>query len=550
VTSEPRAFFTIDAGTATTAVALIGRVDRRWRLLGASSFPAGIDQDAVVALLAARVRAADPEMATEIGLPGDGDDLGSVRRLAVATRPAPRLAIVAATRRARGLLETALVGSGWLILPVSLDRDDGAAITGLLTRRDVETAIVAAGDPAGGDERGSIDQLSELAVAAAGRRPELTMILGGAMAAEAARFAGREPRRIETADAITPPAPGELLLVPAAIHGSPPGATLRRIFGAMRAEPGDGRWAIVGAAAALAAVLDRRVEIVEIGHDGGIRAVAAALGGGAGRVEVHAGVVAAAALVPPVVDDALVDAVLGWSTLTIDRHRLRDRLRDLRMVPWADAQGDGALIRLAAARAALARLVAATPDIGTARAPDVVIAAGGAFAVAPGPAIALAMADVLRRPGASQFAYDHARLLGPLGAIEDPIERRTVVADLADDLLAPLGSVVLASGLRLGRSAGRLVVHAQTGASEVELIAGGLELVDLPPGETAIAEFQFRDTVMLGTRGRHFAVDVGGGLGGLLVDLRDVPLKLPERLDRRREQLDAWQRSLWIGLDG
>ena len=38
-----------------------------------------------------------------------------------------------------------------------------------------------------------------------------------------------------------------------------------------------------------------------------------------------------------------------------------------------------------------------------------------------------------------------------------------------------------------------------------------------------MAEFKFRDTVRLATRGRHFAVDVGGGLAGLLVDLRDVP---------------------------
>ena len=70
---------------------------------------------------------------------------------------------------------------------------------------------------------------------------------------------------------------------------------------------------------------------------------------------------------------------------------------------------------------------------------------------------------------------------------------------------------------------------------------GGLELVDLPPGERATAEFQFRDTVSLGGRGRRFAVEVAGGLGGLLVDLRDVPLRLPDRAERRRELLDAWQ---------
>ena len=37
------------------------------------------------------------------------------------------------------------------------------------------------------------------------------------------------------------------------------------------------------------------------------------------------------------------------------------------------------------------------------------------------------------------------------------------------------------------------------------------------------------------------AVEVAGGLGGVLVDLRDVPLRLPERADRRRELLDGWQ---------
>ena len=62
-----------------------------------------------------------------------------------------------------------------------------------------------------------------------------------------------------------------------------------------------------------------------------------------------------------------------------------------------------------------------------------------------------------------------------------------------------------------------------------------------------MAEFQFRDPVRLGTRGRHFAVDVAGGLGGLLVDLRDVPLRLPERPDRRRELLAGWQEALWAG---
>jgi hypothetical protein len=124
------------------------------------------------------------------------------------------------------------------------------------------------------------------------------------------------------------------------------------------------------------------------------------------------------------------------------------------------------------------------------------------------------------------------------------------MADLVDDLLAPLGSVVTPAGLRAGRSAGSLTIHTDGGSSDLDLVPGGLELVDLPPGATATAEFKFRDTVRLGTRGRHFAVDVAGGLGGLLVDLRDVPLRLPERADRRRDLLSAWQAALWAGGEG
>ncbi len=78
---------------------------------------------------------------------------------------------------------------------------------------------------------------------------------------------------------------------------------------------------------------------------------------------------------------------------------------------------------------------------------------------------------------------------------------------------------------------------------------GGLQLVDLPPGERAVVELRFRDTVDLGVRVRHVAVEVAGGLAGLLVDLRDVPLRLPDRPERRRDLLAAWQSALWGGMD-
>jgi hypothetical protein len=307
---------------------------------------------------------------------------------------------------------------------------------------------------------------------------------------------------------------------------------------------GDARRALGPAAVTLADVLDRRVELVEVGYDGGLRAVASP-GGPNEAPSVDVAIVPSARLAPADPDDAAVDRVLAWSTVLSDRHRLRDRMRELRIAPWSEATGDGVALRMAAARAALGRLAEATPEVADLPAPDLVVATGGVWAVATPSATTLALADVLRRPGVSGYAFDHARLLGPIGSIPDEDERRSVMTDLIDDLLLPLGSVATPAGLRAGRSVGSLVVHGRSGrptdGEPLDLHSGGLRLVALPPGATATAEFRFRDGVRLGARGRHFAVEVAGGLGGLLVDLRDVPLRLPERADRRRELLDTWQ---------
>jgi hypothetical protein len=181
--------------------------------------------------------------------------------------------------------------------------------------------------------------------------------------------------------------------------------------------------------------------------------------------------------------------------------------------------------------------------------PDLMVAAGGIFASLPPSVVALALADLGRRPGIGQLVCDQARLLGPLGAVEDEAERRRLLANLADDILVPLGCLVLPAGIKSGRTAGQLRLQGTDTISEIELHPGAIQVVDLPPGRTAKAEFDFRDSVRLGTRGHHFSVDVGGGLCGLLVDLRDIPLRMSDRAESRRAALDAWQRGMWPGID-
>ena len=48
---RPEAFLTLDRGTATLAGSIVGRVDRRWRLLAATALPAGSDPGALLGLL-------------------------------------------------------------------------------------------------------------------------------------------------------------------------------------------------------------------------------------------------------------------------------------------------------------------------------------------------------------------------------------------------------------------------------------------------------------------------------------------------------------------
>ena len=102
--------------------------------------------------------------------------------------------------------------------------------------------------------------------------------------------------------------------------------------------------------------------------------------------------------------------------------------------------------------------------------------------MAPAAGVALAAADVIRRPGVRALGLDHARLLAPLGTIPDPAERRLIIEDLRDELVLPLGSVLMPAGLRAGGPAGRLVLRGQAGEVPLDLVAGSLELLDLPAG--------------------------------------------------------------------
>ncbi len=542
----PRTLAVADVGGATASVALLGQVDGRWRLLGGLAAPAGAPVDVLCQVVAARIAAVDPELARdlEIGANGQAD----FPWLRSRSHPPATLLVLAATRRAVGLLESEAVRTGWRCVSASTETHDPREMTALALRPDVGAILIGAGDPPGPDERSALDDLAALGAAVAHRREDLPIVLAGAMRGRG--IWGEASRKPDAeAAASTSLRPVE---APAVSGRRGAGADLRAVLDGLLAEPDDGRQALRRSAESLADLLDRRVELVEIGLDGGTRVLAEPGVAGADPSS-QAIVTVVGALVPTEADDATVDGVLSWTTGGLDRHRMADRLRDLRAHPWADASGDGARLRLAAASAALMRLAAVTPEFGLRPAPDVTVVAGGAFATAPPAAIALAVAGTIRRTGATQIAFDHARLLGPIGTIEDAAERRALLADLVVDALVPLGTVVVAGGLGVrstGRrrdrvASGRVHLASDETPTTRDLVAGGLAFLPLAPGSVAEARFEFEYPVHLGRQARRMTVPVTGGLAGLVVDLRDVPMRLPERRDRRRTIVADWSAMSW-----
>ena len=556
-------FFALDFGAATTSVALVGNVGNRWRLIAHTAAPASVDVEQLIAAQLAGVASADGELFAELSGRNVGQkppDFAAISqswtRLTAHSTPPRRIAVLAGSRRQRRRLEEAAINSGWLVAGGSGEEDDHVALSRLVFDGEISAVLLGADQSPSGDERRHLPDLAALVAAAARIRPELTVVLaGGAAAHELAfsqepdpRFAQRpDGGEVTEAAAVSVP---RVLLAPDAEAGNPAGAALQQVLEGLRAVRDDSRLGFARSIASLAYVLDRTIEGLEVGLDSGLRIRSEPYGQNHFAVVSSHVLLAGAAYAPIDPTEEVIDGVLAWSTISPpDRYRTLDRLRDFRIAPWGESDGEGAILRLAAAKAAVERLIEATPDITGAPMPDLIVAGGGVFASLPPSIVSLAMADLIRRPGVAQLACDQARLLGPLGALEDEAERRRLLANLADDLLVPLGSLVMPAGIKAGRSAGRLRLRGGAQDAEIDMHPGAIQVLDLQAGMKAKVVIDFRDTVRLGTRSRHFEMDVSGGLSGLLLDLRDIPLRLPDRPEQRRAALEAWQRGMWPEMD-
>ena len=149
MTRAPSALVAVDAGAATTAVALLGRPGERWRLVGSLAAPAGVDEADILAVLAARVRAADPALAEAIGL--RPADLAGLPRLASRSVAPRTLVAIGASRRSVAILEGIATRTAWRVEGASIETHDPREMTELALRADVSAVLLSAGDPPGPD---------------------------------------------------------------------------------------------------------------------------------------------------------------------------------------------------------------------------------------------------------------------------------------------------------------------------------------------------------------------------------------------------------------
>jgi hypothetical protein len=538
VTEDAPAFFTLDRGTVSTAAALIAPVEGRYRMLAAAAAPSSLDPEVVLEDLAWRVARTDAAVAASM------QGWRGWARLEVRTRRAPRACLVAASAETGTMLERAFVGAGWQVASRFFEPNPALIAFGEACLDGTVDAVAVGGrDDADQEERDQARLIWPRAGALARLRDDLAVIACGPFIE---RPEGIPDERLFALPAPDPvPMTSESPLRQAAVqvgahlvNGGDAGAI-------------DGRSSLRTAISSLAVLLGSRVEAIEVGAAAGSRTLSNADG------ELRHAVVAAARLLPREIldDDEEADAVLRWSTSSSDPATRVDRLRELALHPWAESDREGVHLRLAALRAALQRLARAWNGAGQDgrtedAAADVIVLGGGGFSMLPAAAAALAIVDGIRRPGAFTILHDHAGVLGPLGALPNEGDRRRLLADVMDDCLLPVGSALLTGSIGdAGRDSGRLAISTVLGDDELALEPERLRLVDLPPGIVARLEVDPGSGTILGVTGRRLRLELSGGLGGLLVDTRPIPLELPTNAEERRATLQAWEAPAWMGTE-
>jgi hypothetical protein len=241
-------------------------------------------------------------------------------------------------------------------------------------------------------------------------------------------------------------------------------------------------------------------------------------------------------------DQASVDAMQRWVPFDIDAEDLRARVLNHSLHSAAiPTTRDDARVMQAAARQAVARAV--SEDCIDTDAPDLILLTGGPLTHNGSyGSLALLALDALEPSGVFTLAVDSMGLAPAFGGLA-PMNAQAAADVVERDAFMTLGTVIAPVS---SNREGQVDIHVQvkpagSGAIDLEVAHGSLEIVPLIPGQKAALEVRAAPGVHLGSVGRSvFKADVEGGAIGLLIDARGRPIVFPSDPEKRRDKVQKW----------
>jgi len=174
-----------------------------------------------------------------------------------------------------------------------------------------------------------------------------------------------------------------------------------------------------------------------------------------------------------------------------------------------------------------------------------ILAGGGALSDAPTPGQSLLLLlDALQPVGITSIILDQNNLLSMLGAAAE-FNHLLPVQVLESGAFMSMGTIIsVISNASYGTPVLKVRLTYQDGSdARVDVKFGGLEILPLGMGQTGRISLQPLNRSDIGNGpGRNAAVQVVGGVMGVVIDARGRPLALPEDPVRRRELFKKW---LW-----
>lgn len=247
--------------------------------------------------------------------------------------------------------------------------------------------------------------------------------------------------------------------------------------------------------------------------------------------------------------------VLRWVSAELDENAVREyalgRMLRPRMIPTTPIERE---LEYAFAREAI-RLAQHAPGSRLAglHPVDVILGAGGVLSHVSHPGLAaLVLLDALQPRGISSLVIDSAgvaTMLGVAASLSPDLAAEVTESDAVSLLLG--SAISVAGNPSPGSSTVRVVLERSDGSRTIEEVPWGtLARLPLEPGERALLSLYPSPTLDVGLgpgQQARASEPIEGGALGVIVDARGRPLVLPKSASERGSLLRTWRRTLGAG---